>query len=265
MLKPRTSKQANQQVNQQVNQLLGSDRLLISDIDNTLLGDRMALKELITYIQSSDISFGIATGRSIESAQQILEEWEVPSPDIWITSVGSEIYYGSNYYGSDLQQDTSWREYINYRWQPELVREAIAKLSGIELQSSAGQRLHKISYLVDPAQSLSIREIQVHLLEHQLEVQAIYSHHKFLDILPIRASKGDAVNYCATKWNFAMEQILVAGDSGNDEQMIAGNAKAVVVGNYSPELEKLRGLANTYFATGHYAQGILEAIAHYKF
>lgn len=248
------------------NKLLVADRLLISDIDNTLLGggthpkrNRIALKELIDYLQLSDIGFGVATGRSIESAQQILEEWKVLPPDLWITSVGSEIHYGE-----DMQADLDWCEHINYQWQPELVRLAIAKLSGISLQSAEGQRLHKISYLVDPVKSPSIREIQRHLRQHQLQVQVIYSHQEFLDILPLRASKGDAVNYCANKWNFARENILVAGDSGNDEQMLTSGAKAVVVGNYSSELEKLRGQDHIYFADGSYAQGILEAIAHYQ-
>ncbi len=240
------------------NKLRIADRLLISDIDNTLIGDPIALKTLIAYVKSSAIAFGVATGRSIESAKQILTEWQVPAPDLWITSVGSEIYYG-------VEPDTSWRDHINYQWQPELIRAAIAKLPGIELQSAEGQRLHKISYLVDPAQAPSIAEIQSHLHQHQLQVQLIYSHQEYLDLLPIRASKGDAVKYCATKWGFAIAQILVAGDSGNDEQMLSSDAKAVVVGNYSPELEKLRAQADIYFANGHYAQGILEAIAHYKF
>lgn len=241
------------------NKILESDRLLVSDIDNTLLGDRIALKELIDYLQSSEIAFGIATGRSIESAQQILQEWKVPPPDLWITSVGSEIYYGE-----EIQIDLEWLEHINDQWQPELVREAIAKLSGIKLQSAEGQRNHKISYLIDPTRSPSIAEIQVHLQQYQLQVQAIYSHQEFLDILPLRASKGEAVNYCANKWNFAIENILVAGDSGNDEQMLASGANAVVVGNYSSELEKLRGQNHVYFAGSDYAQGVLDAIAHYQ-
>ena len=241
------------------NKLLVANRLLISDIDNTLLGDRIALKELMDYLQSSEIAFGIATGRSIESAKQILEEWKVSPPDLWITSVGSEIHYGE-----DMQADLDWCEHINDQWQPELVRLAIAKLSGIKMQTAEGQRTHKISYLVDPAKSPLIEEIQEHLRQHQLQVQVIYSHQEFLDILPLRASKGDAVNYCAHKWNFAMENILVAGDSGNDEQMLTSRANAVVVGNYSAELEKLRGQDHIYFADGSYAQGILEAIAHYQ-
>jgi sucrose-phosphate synthase len=242
--------------------LLTVDRLIISDIDNTLLGDREALAELINYLgrQETPIGFGIATGRSIESAQKILAEWEVPLPDLWITSVGSEIHYGSQ-----IQLDTSWQRYISHRWQPELIKRIMQKLPGIELQSLDQQRSHKVSYLVDPTKSLSIREIQAYLRRHKLHVRTIYSHQQFLDLLPLRASKGDAVRYCAIKWSFPLNQLLVAGDSGNDEQMLIGNTKAVVVGNHSPELEKLRGQSNVFFAKGCYAQGILEAISHYEF
>jgi sucrose-phosphate synthase len=47
--------------------------------------------------------------------------------------------------------------------------------------------------------------------------------------------------------------------------MLGGNTLGVVVGNYSPEIEKLRGLSKIYFAEGHYAWGILEALDHYDF
>jgi len=57
----------------------------------------------------------------------------------------------------------------------------------------------------------------------------------------------------------------VCGDSGNDEEMLRGDPLGAVVGNYSPELAKLKGQRNIYFAKQKYAGGILEAIGHYKF
>jgi sucrose-phosphate synthase len=39
----------------------------------------------------------------------------------------------------------------------------------------------------------------------------------------------------------------------------------VVVGNYSFELEALRGQPRIYFAEGHNATGVLEGIEHYDF
>jgi len=50
-------------------------KTLISDIDNTLLGDKTALKTLTDWLsgQRNKLAFGIATGRSIESALAILK------------------------------------------------------------------------------------------------------------------------------------------------------------------------------------------------
>jgi sucrose-phosphate synthase len=47
--------------------------------------------------------------------------------------------------------------------------------------------------------------------------------------------------------------------------MLRGNTLGVVVGNYSPELRRLKGLPRVYFAEGQYAWGILEGMEHYDF
>jgi sucrose-phosphate synthase len=47
--------------------------------------------------------------------------------------------------------------------------------------------------------------------------------------------------------------------------MLKGGTLGVVVGNYSPELEKLRRLPRIYFANGHHARGVLEGIEYYDF
>ncbi len=241
--------------------LLETDRMLISDIDNTLLGDQESLGQLIAALdQDEGLGFGVATGRHLKSAIEILQDWNVPWPDVFITSVGSEIYYGPK-----LTPDTSWKHHINYRWQPELVHQAMADFPGVTLQAPENQRPHKISYLVDTSQAPPIPRILKHLRRQKLHVQGIFSHEQFLDLLPLRASKGDALRYFAMKWNFSMKDIMVAGDSGNDEQMLMGNTLAVVVGNHSPELEKLRQHDGIYFAQAHYAGGILEGMAHYQF
>jgi sucrose-phosphate synthase len=93
----------------------------------------------------------------------------------------------------------------------------------------------------------------------------IYSHDKYVDILPYRASKGKALRYLSYKWEIPLNNFLVCGDSGNDEEMLRGETLGAVVGNYSPELAKLKGQRKIYFAKQKYAHGILEAIQHYKF
>ncbi|BAZ39260.1 sucrose phosphate synthase [Calothrix sp. NIES-4101] len=244
------------------NRLPIADRFLVCEIDNTLLGDQEALQQLIQKIrdQGHTTGVGIATGRSLKSALSMLEEWRFPMPDLLITSAGSEIYYGPQ-----IVTDTSWQKHIGHNWQANRIREAMQEISGVELQPPDAQGKFKISYFVDLAKAPSFREIIRHLRQQQLPVKGIFSHNMYLDLLPIRASKGDAIRYVALKWGLPVKRFLVAGASGNDESMLAGNTLAVVVGNYSPEITKLRGYPQIYFAEGDYAWGILEALEHYDF
>ncbi len=243
------------------NPLIRAEHLFISDIDNTLIGDREGLDGLLQQLLVPDrsIGFGVATGRTLPSALETLQDWQIPLPDVLITAVGSEIHYGP-----DLVPDTRWRQYISYNWQPHTIRKAMEDLEGILLQPDENQRSHKISYWIDPKIAPNMRQIRQYLRRQGLNVRLISSHGQYLDILPWRASKGDALRYCALKWGFSIKNLLVAGDSGNDVSMLRGNTRAIVVGNHSPELERLRTHPNIYFAQGHYAWGILEGLAHYQ-
>ncbi|RMD60390.1 MAG: HAD-IIB family hydrolase, partial [Nitrospirae bacterium] len=232
--------------------------MLISDIDNTLIGDSEGLKKLMDMLErASDYTgFGVATGRSLELTMDVLKEWHIPIPDLLITSVGTEIYYGP-----EIKKDEQWERYIDFRWKPETIREALRYIPGLILQPPEGQRKYKISYIVDIDRAPDIEEIKAHLRKLNLSVNVVFSHQEFLDILPIRASKGKAIRYISGRWNIPINRILVAGDSGNDEEMLLlDGVLGVVVGNHSPEIERLRGKNNIYFAKAWYAKGIIEAI-----
>ena len=242
--------------------LITADRLLVSDIDNTLIGDQAALRELLRMLKEAGgrVAFGVATGRSSELTLEALKKWEVPTPQFLITSVGTCIRYGPQ-----LIRDKGWEQHICYRWRPETVREVMAKLPGLRLQPAEGQGPYKISYDVDDEKMPAVPEIVRLLRKSKLQAKIVYSHQAYLDVLPIRASKGTALRYLATKWGIPLERCLVAGDSGNDEEMLTGSTLAVVVGNHDPELEKLRDEPRIYFARGHYARAIVEAVQHYDF
>ena len=244
------------------NRLPEVDRMLVCDIDNTLIGDKESLEELIDCVHGMDgkVGFGVATGRNIESTLKVLKQWKVPTPDLLITAVGSQIHYGHR-----MHEDGDWQKHINYRWQPAAVKKIIKKFPGLKMQASTEQLPYKISYNVDPKKVPPIREISAHLRQHDLHVKLIYSHEAYLDVMPIRASKGLAVRYIAMKWGITPERILVAGDSGNDEEMLKGNTLGVVVGNFSKELAKLKGRDRIYFAEQEFASGVREGMEFYGF
>ena len=245
--------------------LLTADRLAIFDIDNTLVGDAEALEELMIRIEALGprVVFGVATGRRPDSAVEVLEEWGAPPPGLVVACVGSEIYYGR---GEELIPDEEWALHVEHRWRREAIREALDDLPGLTLQEQSEQRRFKVSYYVDDEIGPSRREVMERLKEAGAPAQVIHSHGEFLDLLPLRASKGRAIVYLSEKWDIPLSRILVAGDSGNDLEMLTtDDTLAVVVGNHAEELAPLRGKQGIYFAEATHAAGILEGAEHWEF
>ncbi len=239
-----------------------ADRLIVCDVDNTLLGDSDSLHELVALLQDTDsnVGVGIATGRRLASVLKVLKKYNVPTPDVYITAVGTEIHYAGR-----LVEDMGWRRHTEYHWHPHALREAMKGFAGLRPQPAEEQRAHKISYFVDPRKAPGVREIKRHLRRLNLQARIVYSHQAYLDLLPVRASKGLALRFLSHKWGLSLQHFLVAGDSGNDEEMLTGNTLGVVVGNYGPELSHLRGAPRIYFSERSYAGGIIEGIEHYDF
>ena len=237
-------------------------RLLVSDIDNTLIGDRDGLTALTQLLRERPRSFGfgVATGRHLPSALKVLQQERVPLPDVLITAVGTEIHYGP-----DVRPDMGWMRHIQHLWRREALVALLADIPGLTLQSDDQQSPLKLSFNVDPQAVPSLRELEMRLRQARLHANLIYSHDAFLDVLPIRASKGQAIRYLAYKWGVPLHDFLVAGDSGNDLEMLIGDTRAVVVSNHSAELEKLRGHEQVYFAGTPCASGVLEGMTHYGF
>lgn len=240
------------------------DYLLVSDIDNTLTGDTEAIEELKGLLEQhkESVGFGIATGRSVESAKEILEQYGLPQPDVLITSVGSEVYYGES-----LIVDKGWSHYIRRRWHPERIRQALDKLEGLELQREEdAQRAFKVSYNVkDPSDVEDLMEsVREALDQTKSSWHIVLSHNRYLDILPYRASKGTAVKYIAWKWHIDLKAVITAGDSGNDADMLIKPLKGIVVANHEETLDNLKKQKNIYFAERSYAGGVIEGLRKFK-
>ncbi len=239
--------------------LTSLDHLFITDIDNTLIGNDESLNALLALLEENreKIAWGVATGRSLGLTLDAMTEHNIPIPDVLICSVGTEMYYGP-----DLRMDKGWQQHISYRWQPEKIKEILDEVEFLTFQEAEGQRSHKISYyMADDYDYLAwIHNV---LEAAKLQCEVIYSHGQFLDILPIRASKGKAIDYVIHKYGFQPRYVMVSGDSGNDEDMLRGQARGLVVGNYAEELEKLKGKPRIYFSKDTYAAGIIDGLYHF--
>ena len=240
-----------------------AEKLIITDIDNTLLGDEDQTIKFSEILRNShkEIRFAVATGRTVESALEILTEKNVLHPDIIISSVGSEIYYNRE---GHLIYSKGWDAHISNQWNRDKIVEILKEIKFLTYQEEKTQRKFKVSYYVQENEN-HVEKVRELLVSEKIKANIIFSHGQYLDILPYRASKGKAIRYLAYRWNIPYENILVAGDSGNDEEMLKGELLGVVVSNYSSELEKLRGGKRIYFAKEPYAGGIIDGIKQYKF
>lgn len=243
--------------------LFDMEKLVISDIDYTLVGEDSSLLQFNRLIKNlpHKIGFGVATGRVITSAVEILKEKNIAVPDVLITSVGSEIYY--NHKGH-LIYSKGWDAHISNQWQRDRIIELLSRFDFLKYQEHANQRKFKISYYTYDNKR-NINKVRELLVRNKIKCNLIFSHGQFLDLLPYRASKGRAIRYLAYRWNIPFEKILVAGDSGNDMEMLRGDLLGVVVSNYSPELESLKGSRRVYFSSKRFAAGIIDGINHYNF
>ena len=243
--------------------MLYHDRAIFTDLDQSLVGNPDDLPRFIEVLRENrkTTSFGIATGRQLNTTLKTLRQYHLPEPDVLITSGGTAIHYNP-----DLTEDIWWSQHIDRRWTPQEVRRVLSGLPGVELQPKLQQSRFKISYFYHSDLAPSIEEINSLLYQEDLAVNVILSFGQYLDIVPIRASKGQALRYVADRWGIPLEHILVAGGSGADEDMMRGNTLAVIVANrHNEELSHLMDTDRSYYAQQAYALGILEAIEHFDF
>ena len=157
------------------------DRLILTDLDNTLTGDPDALKEFSDLIHDNQqIGFGIATGRNLKSALALIEELGLPKPDVLDTSVGTELFYGHK-----LTRDRTWEKQIGHQWDHDATDALLATLPGLFRQTESEQSRYKISYKLDASLAPNLAEIRRILREAGLRAKVILSLGMYLDVIPV--------------------------------------------------------------------------------
>jgi sucrose-phosphate synthase len=95
--------------------LMKLNHFLITDIDNTLIGnDNASWKTGGTCNRNRDrIGFGVATGRTADSARSDFKKVPDPHPDVIICSVGSALFYGRR-----KKPSPGWASHISNPMEP---------------------------------------------------------------------------------------------------------------------------------------------------
>ncbi len=243
--------------------------LLITDLDNTLVGDRRALanlnRGLLALRQQGNLILVYSTGRSPTLYRRLTTEQNLLAPDLLVCAVGTEIYHQGQ-----PSPDAGWAATLSQRWNREQVVAITADFASLIPQPASEQRPFKVSYHVTPqAAAQIVPQLEACLDAAGLDTQVIYSGRIDLDILPRQANKGMAMSFVRQYLNVPVEQTVACGDSGNDLALFAEREEwGIIVGNAMPELlswHHANPNPKRYLATDHCAGGILEGLQSFGF
>ena len=258
-------------------------RVLASDLDGTLLPlagnpeNHADLRRLRLAREASGIGLVFATGRHLESVADAVRDHDLPPPDWIVCDVGTSVFQNT---GGRFEPCTPFEAMLAARAggaDRAAVEALLAGMNGLALQPPARQRRFKVSYnsAADEAERLA-DAVNRRLRAAGMPFQCLasidpFAGHGLLDVLPAGTSKAAALIWLASHAGFLPDEVVFAGDSGNDLAALTCGFRAIVVANAPAELARTvqatlarRGLAARFFHAPRPAtSGVLDGARHF--
>lgn len=259
-------------------------KVLATDLDGTLLpllgNDRNVadLPTLAAVLQAKRMMLAFATGRHFESVQKVMWQHNLPTPDWIICDVGTSIYRKSP--SGDFQLSHAFREHlerVTSGFSTQRLSRELQHISCLRLQEDEHQTPFKLSYYVErELMAQGLAAVHSLLADQSIPYSVVASTDPLtgeglLDLLPRNSSKAYALNWWSAAEGFEHQQVLFAGDSGNDSAAFAAGFRSIIVDNAAPEvLDEARrahaaaGWSGRIFAASAPAtSGVLQGVRHF--
>jgi len=230
--------------------------LLVSDIDDTLTGNREDLAQLWQRLRGETrrLRLALNSSRPAVSVDRTLKDYfpDDFEPAAVITGLGTEIRVGRSYLDSWQRQFADWPDGD--------IRKLVTDL-GYSAHDDIYQTAGKASFSV--AGKAAVEKVLSRLRAEGIAFKSIYSGESDLDILAPQAGKDAAMRHLAAHLGVPMERTVAAGDSGNDLALFEAAGRAIAVGNARAELLNAMPRPKTYHARAPHAAGVLEGLIEF--
>lgn len=260
--------------------------LLCTDLDRTLIPNgalpvcQTALPMFRRLADCKEIALVYVTGRHLALIGQAISEYNLPLPDFAIADVGSTIYRID---AEGWRQWDEWDMQIAPDWRGmshDDLYQLLSVFPALRLQEKEKQNRHKLSFYfrLDTNVKKLVGEMDVCLKQAGVWANLIWSIDEaaglgLLDVLPKSANKLHAIRFLLQSNGYLTKDVLFAGDSGNDLDVLLSDIPSVLVANANADVKGIVARADIptcYIAkggylemNGNYSAGILEGVAHY--
>jgi len=265
--------------------------LLCTDMDRTVIPNGrqpehpQAREQFRRLCALPAVTLVYVSGRHLQLVEQAIADYQLPQPDYAITDVGTKIYRREQAAWTGMD---AWQQQIAGDWRGKShhqLQQTLSRFPELILQEQSKQNDFKLSYYLslDADRERLLRQVDEQLNQLGVAASLIWSVDEparvgLLDVLPRNATKLHGIEFLQQSLGYAAQEVIFAGDSGNDLPVLGSSIRSILVANAEAEvkqqalqLAERNGYPDTLFLAqpdtfplgGNYSAGVLQGIAYF--
>ncbi len=134
----------------------------------------------------------------------------------------------------------------------------------LELQLTEFQGPFKVSYLLKEPSHAILPLVRKRLRQSGLAATPHLKCHWYLDVVPLRASRAEAIRFLTLRWGISLDKVLVVASQQGDDELIRGLTTNVIPFEHDSSLDGLRSQQRVFFSDDD-QDGVIDGLKYFRF